>query len=74
MEEDLDIQRDHSQLIHSAMKLLTQGGRLYFSTNLRSFVLDGEISETFTVKDLTDASIPPDFKRAKAIHKLFRLE
>ena len=74
MEQDLDIQRDHPSLIRSAMNLLTRGGRLYFSTNLRSFELDSEVSEQFKVKDLTDASIPPDFKRAKAIHKLFRLE
>ena len=74
MEEDLDIQRDHATLISSAMKLLQPGGRLYFSTNLRTFTIDDSIKELFQIKDLTEASIPADFKRAKSIHKLYRIE
>ena len=36
----LDIQRDHKKLIDGAMSLLASDGILYFSNNLRSFVLD----------------------------------
>ena len=74
MDRDLDIQRDHSILILAAMKRLRPGGKLYFSTNLRSFVLDNAIKESFHIKDLTESSIPPDFKRAKNIHKLYQIE
>ena len=69
MDQDLDIQRDHAILIQSAMKLLQTGGRLYFSTNLRTFAIDEEIKELFQIRDLTETSIPADFKRAKGIHK-----
>ena len=74
MDRDLDIQRDHSILILAAMKRLRPGGKLYFSTNLRSFVLDNAIKESFHIKDLTESSIPPDFKRSKNIHKLYQIE
>ena len=74
MDQDLDIQRDHTILITAATKLLTPGGRLYFSTNLRSFSLDDELKESLRIKDLTESSIPPDFKRAKGIHKLYQIE
>ena len=74
MDNDLDIQRDHSILILAAMKRLLPGGKLYFSTNLRSFVLDNSIKESFHIKDLTESSIPPDFKRSKNIHKLYQIE
>ena len=74
MDQDLDIQRDHAILIKAAMRLLNSGGTLYFSTNLRSFSIDDELRMSFHINDLTESSIPQDFKRAKSIHKLYQVQ
>jgi len=71
MQNTLDIQRDHAALIHSAMRLLTPGGKLYFSTNLRSFKLESAINEQFKVKEITAETIDVDFKRDQKIHRCY---
>ena len=75
MSTTLDIQRDHEALINAAMRLLNENGRLYFSTNLRSFKLATSISDSkrFHVKDISKASIDEDFKRRPKIHYCFEL-
>jgi 23S rRNA (guanine2445-N2)-methyltransferase / 23S rRNA (guanine2069-N7)-methyltransferase len=73
MEETLDIQRDHELLINAAMRLLSPGGTLYFSTNLRSFKLASGISEEYTVCDISEDTIDVDFKRNKRIHQCFTI-
>lgn len=67
MEDFLDIQRDHVELINDCMAALKPGGILYFSTNFRRFVLDKEGIRASTVKDITKATTPFDFEG-----KLFR--
>lgn len=62
MEDFLDIQRDHVSLINDCMKGLAKGGQLYFSTNLRDFVLDKEKIEAAEIKDITKATTPFDFE------------
>ncbi len=74
MEETLDIQRDHELLINAAMRLLSPGGTLYFSTNLRSFKLAPAISEEYTVCDISEDTIDVDFKRNKRIHQCFTIK
>ena len=68
----LDIQRDHKKLIDGAMNLLASGGILYFSNNLRSFVLDDSVSEQYAVKDISKQSVPDDF-RNKKIHQCWEI-
>lgn len=72
--ETLDIQRDHSQLIHAAMRVLNPGGVLYFSTNLRQFKLDVELTEKYAVKNITVQTLDPDFKDNPRIHTCFKIE
>ena len=67
MENFLDIQRDHVDLINDCMASLKAGGILYFSTNFRRFVLDKESINADSVKDITKATTPFDFEG-----KLFR--
>jgi 23S rRNA (cytosine1962-C5)-methyltransferase len=67
MEDFLDIQRDHVQLINDCLHSLKEGGILYFSTNFRRFVLDKENIKASSVKDITKATTPFDFE-----NKLFR--
>jgi 23S rRNA (cytosine1962-C5)-methyltransferase len=67
-----DVQRDHAELIGQTMELLSSGGELYFSCNLRGFKLAPETIGTFAVEDISDASIPEDF-RNRSIHRCWRV-
>ncbi len=69
----LDIQRDQQTLIDGAMALLAKDGMLIFSNNLRSFVLDEEITKRYNVKNVTNQSIPDDF-RNKKIHQCWEIQ
>jgi 23S rRNA (cytosine1962-C5)-methyltransferase len=62
MEDFLDIQRDHAELINDCMAALTPGGILYFSTNLRTFKLDQEKINASEIKDITKQTTPFDFE------------
>ncbi|MCD0229445.1 SAM-dependent methyltransferase, partial [Enterobacter hormaechei subsp. steigerwaltii] len=72
MSDILDIQRDHKKLIDGAVKLLASDGILYFSNNLRSFVLDDLVSEQYAVKDISKQSVPEDFSNKK-IHRCWEI-
>ena len=67
MEEFLDIQRDHADLINDCLAGLKSGGVLYFSTNSRKFSLDRQKIKSDVIKDITKATTPFDFEG-----KLFR--
>lgn len=62
MKDFLDIQRDHVTLINDALKALTPGGCLYFSTNYTKFQLDNEAIKAASVKDITKLTTPFDFE------------
>lgn len=67
MQGVLDVQRDHPRLINACLKLLTPGGELFFSTNLRSFKLDASALASSRVMDISAQTVPDDF-RNKKIH------
>lgn len=73
MQTILDVQRDHSALIHGAMRLLMPEGLLYFSTNLRQFKLDPTLHDKYEIKDITEETIDVDFKRNKRIHQCYKI-
>jgi 23S rRNA (cytosine1962-C5)-methyltransferase len=62
MEDILDIQRDHAELINDCLLSLKAGGSLYFSTNFRKFNMDSEKIRTGIIKDITKATTPFDFE------------
>lgn len=62
MDDILDIQRDHAELINDCLQGLKKGGVLYFSTNFRKFVLEKEKIEAAEIKDITKATTPFDFE------------
>jgi 23S rRNA (cytosine1962-C5)-methyltransferase len=64
----LDVQRDHASLIRACVALLSSGGELLFSTNLRSFRLDESSLSGLRIEDLSAQTIPPDFRNRK-IHR-----
>ena len=73
MEETLDIQRDHVELIQHCVKLLAEGGTLYFSTNRRGFKLDAEALGAAVIKDITAQTLDEDFKRPPPAHKCWMI-
>jgi 23S rRNA (guanine2445-N2)-methyltransferase / 23S rRNA (guanine2069-N7)-methyltransferase len=76
MEGHFDVQRDHVELIAYARELLSPGGVILFSNNLRGFKLDSEKLGKYdlSIQDVTKASLPEDFKRNQKIHHCFLLE
>jgi 23S rRNA (guanine2445-N2)-methyltransferase / 23S rRNA (guanine2069-N7)-methyltransferase len=73
MDDILDVQRDHADLIHRCMALLADGGKLVFSNNAQKFKLDAELGERYEVKDITRATIPKDYERNPRIHVCYEI-
>jgi 23S rRNA (guanine2445-N2)-methyltransferase / 23S rRNA (guanine2069-N7)-methyltransferase len=69
MEGLLDVQKDHVTLIRQCIDLLTPGGTLYFSNNLRGFKLDASALDDLEVEEITHKTVPPDFQQRKHIHR-----
>lgn len=63
-----DVQRDHKELIISAMKKLEVDGVLYFSTNYTRFKIDEELAGLYDVQDISKKTIPFDYSRNPKIH------
>lgn len=72
MDEMFDIQKDYPFLISRALKLLTPGGVIYFSTNSRQFTFDGTLFQDCTIWDITKKTIPLDFHDQKS-HRCWRI-
>ena len=70
-----DVQRDHAEMLIGASRLLTRGGAMIFSCNLRNFVLDVQELAKAGVEavDITEKTIPSDFERNARIHHCFLL-
>jgi 23S rRNA (guanine2445-N2)-methyltransferase / 23S rRNA (guanine2069-N7)-methyltransferase len=73
MQGVLDTQRDHLQLLGQCMRLLAPGGLLLFSTNAQRFKLDDAAREQWELEDISEATIPFDFKRNPRIHRAYEL-
>jgi 23S rRNA (guanine2445-N2)-methyltransferase / 23S rRNA (guanine2069-N7)-methyltransferase len=61
------------ELIRAASRLLSPGGLLLFSTNFRKFRLDLEALAGLEVRDITKATIPPDFARDPRVHSCYEV-
>lgn len=70
-----DVQRDHAEILIGASRLLTRGGGIVFTCNLRGFELDAQTLAKAGVQavDITDKTIPADFERNAKIHHCFVL-
>lgn len=58
--DELDLRRDHAELITSSLACLAPGGALYFSTHARDFELDPIGGRS--VKEITRQTVPRDFQ------------
>ena len=61
MEDFLDIQQDHVELINNCMKALAENGILFFSTNYTKFQIEKEKLHASEIKDITKQTTPFDF-------------
>lgn len=61
MDGEWDVQRDHVPLLKSLLRILTERGKIYFSTNYRDFALNRESIPASVVKDISTATTPFDF-------------
>jgi len=74
MEGVFDIQRDYSDMLHKVGGLLNPGGEIFFSTNRRDFKLDVSTLQGLEIKDISKATLPPDFERNSKIHYCWRIQ
>ena len=73
MQGVLDVERDHPALIDACMRLLGPGGLLVFSTNAQRFRLEPTLPERYEIRDVSAATLPPDFERNPRIHRCFEI-
>jgi 23S rRNA (cytosine1962-C5)-methyltransferase len=62
MKDNLDIQRDHVELLNDVLAATVKDGIVYFSTNFSRFVLEKELIDAVEIKDITKATTPFDFE------------
>ena len=72
MEGSFDVQRDHGRLLQAALGVCRPRGMVFFSTNFRGFKLDEKASEWGEVEEITDSTLPHEFRNRK-IHRSFVL-
>jgi 23S rRNA (guanine2445-N2)-methyltransferase / 23S rRNA (guanine2069-N7)-methyltransferase len=68
-----NVQKDHASLIRLAMQRLSRSGVLLFSTNFRSFKLDSELLELFDCLNISNKTVPKDFKRNSRVHQCWQI-
>ncbi len=73
MEQVFDIQAEHVGLITQAAALLSDDGKLYFSTNFRRFKLDEEALSGLKIENISAETVPQDFARNPKIHYCWRI-
>jgi 23S rRNA G2069 N7-methylase RlmK/C1962 C5-methylase RlmI len=70
---DLDLSRDHVELLSRLRPLLSPDGVLYFSTNARALAFDAAaLAPLYAAQDITDQTTSEDF-RAHPLHRCWRL-
>ncbi len=74
MHGHLDVQRDHVELLHQALRLLARGGILVFSTNYRRFRLDATAFPEWQIEDWSAQTLPIDFARHPKIHQCYMFQ
>ena len=70
MRGTLDIQRDHTWILHRALDRLAPGGEIFFSTNLKKFKLEVDAFPGIKIKNISGQTIANDFQD-KRIHHCF---
>jgi Predicted SAM-dependent methyltransferases len=72
MDQMFNIQIDYAPLISKALKLLSPGGIIFFSTNSRKFRFDTTLFPSCEILDISKKTLPIDFHDPK-IHYCWKL-
>lgn len=72
-EHDWQIQRDHVELLSQVLQHLAAGGRIYFSTNFRSFKMQADAIIARSIHEISRQTVPPDF-RNRRVHRCWVIE
>lgn len=72
MDQMFDIQKDYIFLITQSLKLLSNQGWIFFSTNSRKFSFDLDLFANCSIQELTEKTFPLDFHKAK-IHRSWKI-
>lgn len=72
MEGLFDIHVDYVDLIKKGLRLLVEGGVIFFSTNSRRFQFDESQFKGCKIIDITDKTLPIDF-HDKRIHRCWKI-
>jgi 23S rRNA (guanine2445-N2)-methyltransferase / 23S rRNA (guanine2069-N7)-methyltransferase len=73
LKRDLEVQRDHVEMIRGAVRLLDRSGLLIFANNYKRFKIDSDALHDLNVKDITRKTIPFDFYRTPRIHHCWEI-
>ncbi|MGL5831234.1 MAG: class I SAM-dependent rRNA methyltransferase [Candidatus Altimarinota bacterium] len=65
-ESNFSVLRDHNKLLKAAAELLVPGGYIFFSNNCLDFKMSPDLWTTYEISNLTDKTIPLDFKDSKS--------
>ncbi|MGZ9897750.1 bifunctional 23S rRNA (guanine(2069)-N(7))-methyltransferase RlmK/23S rRNA (guanine(2445)-N(2))-methyltransferase RlmL [Shewanella gaetbuli] len=73
MEDSLDVQRDHVNMLGDLIKLLAPNGEIIFSNNKRKFKMDIDLLTKMGMKvvNIDDKCLPLDYKRNPHIHNVW---
>lgn len=69
---DWNVQADAPELLGGLLELMSPGGVMYFSNNFRQFKFDRQSIFCSEVHEITNQTIPEDF-RNKRIHRCWRI-
>jgi 23S rRNA (cytosine1962-C5)-methyltransferase len=72
MDEMFDVQNDYTILIKKSLKLLNEGGVIFFSTNSRKFDFEDSYFNQCSIQEITLKTIPFDFHNKK-IHRCWKI-
>jgi len=72
MDKMFDIQLDYISLLEDALKLLSEEGTIFFSTNSRKFSFDESLFPELKIQDISKKTLPIDFHDPK-IHRCWKI-
>lgn len=71
-----DVQTDHVRLLHGVFSRMRPQGKVFFSTNYRSFQLDEtnlKKGRNLLIREITSQTVPPDFDRRPS-HRCWEID
>lgn len=72
MDKMFDIQLDYIPVLTKCLKLLFEGGFLFFSTNSRKFSFDTSLFKSCSIQNISSKTLPIDFHDPK-IHRCWKI-